>query len=76
MPIRNTHMTLTEAAARLGVNRITIRRWIKVGKLAAEEIGGVVLIERKEIERVEAAQYTRNRALAEAAQTDKEETTP
>ena len=68
MPIRNTHMTLTEAAARLGVNRMTIRRWIKVGKLAAEEIGGVVLIERKEIERVEAAQYTRNRALAEAAQ--------
>ena len=43
--------TLTEAAEQLDVNRLTIRRWINSGKLQSQRIGGVVLIERSEVER-------------------------
>ncbi len=42
--------TLTEAADRLEVNRLTIRRWIRSGKLEAQKVGGVVFIERELIE--------------------------
>lgn len=38
--------TLTQTAQKLGVNRLTVRRWIKAGQLEAQRIGGVVLIER------------------------------
>jgi excisionase family DNA binding protein len=48
--IRDQVYTLTEAAEVLGVNRVTIRRWIAAGKLEAETIGGVVLISRKVID--------------------------
>ena len=72
MRLRDKYMTLTEAAAQLRVNRITVRRWIKAGKLPAEEIGGVVLIERKHIERVEAAaQEAQERVLAQSAEEEK-----
>ena len=42
--------TLSEAAAYLGVNRITIRRWIQAGKIEAQTAGGVVFIERLVVE--------------------------
>lgn len=42
--------TEAEAARALGLNRITIWRWIKQGKLHAQSIGGVVLIPKEEID--------------------------
>ena len=48
--IREQVYTLTEAAELLGVNRLTVRRWIQAGKLSAETIGGVVLLDRKAID--------------------------
>lgn len=48
--IREQVYTLTEAARLLGVNRATIRRWIKVNKLNAENIGGVVLLPRQQVD--------------------------
>ena len=48
--IREQVYTITETAKLLGVNRVTIRRWIKAGKLHAENIGGVVLIPKWEVE--------------------------
>lgn len=53
--IREKVYTLTEAAELLGVNRITIRRWIATGKLQAESIGGVVLIDREAIHSIKAS---------------------
>jgi len=50
--IREYFYTLTEAADALGVNRLTIRRWIQTGKLEYQRVGGVVLLERADIERI------------------------
>ncbi len=44
--------TLTQAAERLGVERHTVWRWIKAGKLDAQKVGGVVFIERQAVERM------------------------
>lgn len=44
--------TLTEAANLLGVNRITIRRWVQSGKLTAQRIGSVVLIEKHQVDAI------------------------
>ncbi len=48
--IREHVYTLTEAANLLDINRATVRRWIKSGKLDAENIGGVVLLPRQQID--------------------------
>lgn len=45
--IVDTFYTLTEAAARLGVERHTIWRWIKARKLPAQKAGGGVFIEKR-----------------------------
>jgi hypothetical protein len=37
----------------LGLNRITIWRWIKQSKLHAQSVGGVVFIPREEIESIQ-----------------------
>lgn len=42
--------TLTQAAARLGVERHTVWRWIKAGKLTAQKAGGVVFIEQAAVD--------------------------
>lgn len=42
--------TLTEAAARLDVNRVTIRRWIQTGKLTAQRVGRVMFIDKSIVE--------------------------
>ena len=52
--------TLTEAATLLGVNRLTVRRWIDSGRLESQRVGGVVLIERDVID----AQAAHRSALA------------
>ena len=52
--IREQVYTITEAARLLGVNRVTIRRWIKTGKLNAENIGGVVLLQKSQVDFMEA----------------------
>ena len=41
---------LGEAARELGVNRVTIRRWIKAGKIKAQKVGPVVWIEKEAVE--------------------------
>ena len=46
MTITEQFYTLQETADRLGVNRITIWRWIKAQKLEAQTAGGVVFIDR------------------------------
>ena len=50
MMIREQVYTITEAARLLGVNRATIRRWVKAGKLDAENIGGVVLLQKSQVD--------------------------
>ena len=50
MRIADHFYTLNEAAAELGVVRHTVWRWIKAGKLTAQKVGGVVLIEKNLVE--------------------------
>ena len=50
--IADRFYTLTQAAARLGVERHTVWRWIKTGKLEAQKAGGVVFIERGAVDRL------------------------
>ena len=42
--------TETQAAKQLGVNRITIWRWIKAGKLNIQKVGGAVFIPKEQID--------------------------
>ncbi len=43
--------TLKQAAERLNVERHSVWRWIRDGKLVAQKVGGVVFIERATVER-------------------------
>ena len=52
--IRDQVYTLTEAAQVIGVNRLTIRMWLKRGLLTAERLGGVALIPRDDVHRLKA----------------------
>ena len=52
MKITEAFYTLTEAAERLGVNRLTVRRWIKAGKIDVQRAGGVVFIDRSVVEKL------------------------
>ena len=54
--------TLTEAAAKLNVNPVTIRRWIQAGKLGAQRVGGVVFITKREIQVIHARKRITNAA--------------
>ena len=44
---------LGDAAQKLGVNKVTIWRWIKAGKLQSHRIGREVLIEKAEVDRLQ-----------------------
>lgn len=50
--IKDKYCTLTRAGELLGKDRRTIARWMKTGKLQGEHIGGVVLVEIAELERL------------------------
>ena len=50
MKITEEFYTLQETANILGVNRLTIWRWVKTGKIAAQKAGGVVFIERSVVD--------------------------
>ena len=54
---------LREAAERIGVERHTVWRWIRDGKLQAQKVGGVVLIEKRTVE-----QLARQRVLEGAVE--------
>ena len=45
-------ITPKEAARILGVNRITVYRWIKIGLLDAYKIGGVVRIKKDDLTKI------------------------
>lgn len=61
MDIHSIFCTLTEAAAHLGVERHTISRWIGSGKLDAQKIGRIVLIERASVEKLKSTMRGRTR---------------
>ena len=63
--ISDRFYTQTEAAHRLSVERHTLWRWIKAGKLQAQKAGGVVFIEKKAVEALRKA--AQNSTAGEAA---------
>ena len=50
--ISGTFYTLGEVAQLLAKNRLTIRRWIRSGKLDGQRLGSVVLIRKEEVDRL------------------------
>lgn len=50
MKIVDYFYTERQVAKLLGVNRITIWRWIKDGKFDIQRVGGIVLIPKWEVE--------------------------
>ena len=48
--INDLFYTQNEAANRLNVDRTTVWRWIRAGKLEAQKVGGAVLIEKEVVE--------------------------
>jgi excisionase family DNA binding protein len=56
MKILDYFYTESQAAKQLGLNRITIWRWIKAGKLNTQKIGGVVFIPKEQIDSLRKAE--------------------
>ena len=54
--ISGNYVTKAQAAAMLNVNRLTIWRWVKTGKLKAEKVGRELLIKRDDL-----SQLTKNK---------------
>jgi excisionase family DNA binding protein len=52
MAIKDNYYTISEAALVLGITRQAISRWIKEGKLDAESLGRVKLIEKEKIRKI------------------------
>lgn len=61
MQISDYFYTEAQAAKQLGVNRITIWRWIKAGKLNVQKFGSVVFIPKVEIELLQENVNRRNK---------------
>ena len=50
--LQDVYLMTGQAASCLHVNRLTIRRWVKAGKLSGEVIGHLTLIPRADVERL------------------------
>ena len=50
--IISTYITTGQAASLLNVNRLTVRRWIKAGRLTGYRIGNFTLINKFEVEKL------------------------
>ena len=61
MDIHSTFCTLADAAVDLGVERHTISRWVKSGKLESQKIGDIVLIERTVVGKLKSTMRGRTR---------------
>jgi excisionase family DNA binding protein len=59
MQISEYFYTEQQAAKYLGINRITIWRWIKGGKLNIQKFGSVVFISKEEIESLKSTNIKR-----------------
>lgn len=53
MMLKDHDVNQTQAAEKLGVDRRTINRWIRAGKLEAQRIGNEVLIRRDHLDGIE-----------------------
>jgi len=54
MQIAQEFYTLTQAAVLLGVNRITVRRWIQARKLTGQRVGRMMFIEKHQVDALKA----------------------
>lgn len=62
MKLADCYVTLNQAAEAVGVERHTVWRWIKEGKLEAEKVGNCVLIERQALAQLSQAEPKRQRS--------------
>jgi excisionase family DNA binding protein len=52
MSLKDTYVTVSEAAEKLGVTRQTIYRWVKRGLMDSEKIGRETLIKKKDLHKL------------------------
>ncbi len=52
MSLQDVYVTTGQAAALLHVNRLTVQRWVRSGRLTGERVGNVTLIVKKEVEQL------------------------
>lgn len=50
--IQKSYYTYGQAAEALGIGKMTLWRWIKLGKIEGEKLGREVLFEKSEVERL------------------------
>lgn len=51
MALKDKYLTISEVAKELNVTRQTVSRWIREGKIEAEQVGREKLIDKKTIKR-------------------------
>jgi excisionase family DNA binding protein len=49
IPLKDRYMTISQAAKELGITRQTVSRWIREGKIEAEQVGREKLIGRENL---------------------------
>ncbi len=52
MVLKDKYITISEAAKEVGVARQTVSRWIREGKIEAEQVGREKLINKKSLARL------------------------
>lgn len=52
MNLSDIYMLTGQAAALLMVNRLTVQRWVKTGRLRGERVGYVTLIDKQQVEQI------------------------
>ncbi len=52
--LQEVYLTTGQAATMLGVNRLTIRRWVAAGRVRGQLVGNVTLIDRQQVEQMAA----------------------
>lgn len=57
MQILDYFYTEGQGAEQLGLNRVTLWRWIKAGKLSIQRIGGVVFILKEDIDSLKSTKF-------------------
>lgn len=64
MNLSHIYMLTGQAAALLRVNRLTVQRWVKTGRLRGERVGYVTLIDRQQVEQIAAETGQQRERLA------------
>ena len=52
MALSDIYLTTGQAGKLVGVNRLTVRRWVQTGRLTGERVGRQILVQREQLLRL------------------------